>query len=71
MSNPNFFELNQIQRIEFCKEENDMKEKESGKNQNEPKVYCCFTDNSNQAETMIGLAFKDFVENQIKVKKGM
>lgn len=48
-----------------------MEENESGKNKNKPKVYCCFTDNNNQAEKMIGLAFKDFVESQIKVKKSM
>lgn len=48
------------------KQESEIKNKEK-----EPKIYCCFSNNENGVEQVLGLAFKDFVENKSKIKKAI
>lgn len=46
-----------------------MREKKT--DEKEPKIYCCFANNETGIEQVLGLAFKDYVENQAKIKKVM
>ena len=46
------------------KQESEIKNKEK-----EPKIYCSFANNESEIEQVLGLAFKDFVENRSKLKK--
>lgn len=48
------------------KQKNETKNKEK-----EPKIYCCFSDTGNEVKQVLGMAFKDFVELNLKINKAI